>query len=117
MRFAMTTLLICSMSSCGSAPQPEVAEQKAAIAEIRKLGSIVKSADNNPGSPAIEVQFNKITDAGLVHLKGLTRLQLLGLRDTKVTDAGLEHLRRTHQFETYASVLSVVMLARMERSG
>ena len=34
-----------------------------------------------------------MTDAGLEHLKGLTRLQSLNLAETKVTDAGLEHLK------------------------
>ena len=34
----------------------------------------------------------KITDAGLVHLKGLTKLKKLRLDGTQVTDAGLEHL-------------------------
>ena len=33
-----------------------------------------------------------ITDAGLVHLKGLTELQTLGLIDTQITGAGLVHL-------------------------
>ena len=35
----------------------------------------------------------QITDAGLVHLKGLTNLEQLDLVDTKVTDAGLVHLK------------------------
>ncbi len=32
------------------------------------------------------------TDAGLVHLKGLTKLKVLNLQGNKVTDAGLAHL-------------------------
>ena len=35
----------------------------------------------------------KITDAGLVHIKGLTKLQTLDLRGTRITDAGLLHLK------------------------
>ena len=34
----------------------------------------------------------KITDEGLIHLKGLTRLQTLDLQQTAVTAKGLEHL-------------------------
>ena len=34
-----------------------------------------------------------VTDAGLVHLKGLTNLSVLGLDGTQVTDAGLVHLK------------------------
>ena len=35
----------------------------------------------------------KITDAGLVHLKGMTNLDYLDLLETKVTDTGLVHLK------------------------
>ena len=41
----------------------------------------------NPGSGD-----DDITDAGLVHLKGLTELQYLNLANSKVSDAGLVHL-------------------------
>ncbi len=34
----------------------------------------------------------KISDSALVHLKGLTKLQILDLGGTPITDAGLEHL-------------------------
>ena len=33
------------------------------------------------------------SDAGLVHLEGLTNLTILDLRDTQVTDPGLVHLK------------------------
>ena len=39
-----------------------------------------------------ELRDSQVTDAGLVHLKGLTKLRELYLDETKVTDAGLEHL-------------------------
>ena len=35
----------------------------------------------------------KITDEGLVHLKGLTKLEGLWLYDTKITDAGVKSLQ------------------------
>jgi len=35
----------------------------------------------------------QITDAGMVHLKGLTKIEKLGLGSTEVTDAGLVHLQ------------------------
>ena len=35
----------------------------------------------------------RITDAGLIHLKGLTNLHTLSLYRTKITGAGLEHLK------------------------
>ena len=36
----------------------------------------------------------KVTDAGLVHLKGLTKLEVLVLRRTKVTPAGVKQLQQ-----------------------
>ena len=41
----------------------------------------------------------KITDAGMVHLKGLTNLQSLDLRKTKITDAGLVHLKGLNKLQ------------------
>lgn len=36
----------------------------------------------------------KLTDAGLVHLYGLTQLQKLSLKDTKVTPAAVNKLQQ-----------------------
>jgi hypothetical protein len=41
----------------------------------------------------LTLHSTQVTDAGLVHVRGLTRLQGLNLSSTQVTDAGLEHLR------------------------
>ena len=42
----------------------------------------------------------KVTDAGLVHLKGLAQLQSLDLMEHQVTDAGLEHLKGLTQLQS-----------------
>ncbi len=42
----------------------------------------------------------RITDAGLMHLTGLTNLQDLTLSSTKITDAGLVHLKGLTKLET-----------------
>ena len=56
-----------------------------------KLGAKIKR--NEQGDVVgVYLQNTPITDAGLVHLAGLTNLQTLSLRDTPVTDAGLVHL-------------------------
>jgi len=71
-------------------------EQAKAIAEIEKLGGRVTLDEKSPSKPVIGVNLTcslKVTDAGLVHLKGLTTLRSLNLGNTKATDAGLEHLR------------------------
>jgi hypothetical protein len=39
------------------------------------------------------LDYAQVSDAGLVHLKGLTQFQWLSLNGTKVSDAGLVHLR------------------------
>ena len=41
-----------------------------------------------------------ITDAGLVNLKGLTKLESLALWDTQITDAGLVHLKGLTKLES-----------------
>jgi hypothetical protein len=40
----------------------------------------------------VNLSYTQVTDAGLVHLQGLTGLQILGVYNTHVTDAGLAHL-------------------------
>ena len=42
----------------------------------------------------------RVGDAGLAHLKGLTRLQVLNLRGTGVSDAGLVNLKGLTQLQT-----------------
>jgi len=44
---------------------------------------------------------NKVTDAGLVHLKGLTGLRELDLNGIKVTDVGLVHLKGLTNLEWF----------------
>ncbi|PHS04099.1 MAG: hypothetical protein COA78_17000 [Blastopirellula sp.] len=67
-------------------------QQAAAVTEIKKLGGKVEL---NESSEVIQVILSQtqVTDAGLVHLKGLNSLISLGLNDTQITDAGLEHLK------------------------
>ena len=46
------------------------------------------------------IESTNITDAGLEHLKGLTCLQTLELKQPNVTDAGLEHLKGLTQLQS-----------------
>ena len=41
----------------------------------------------------LTLMSTQVTDAGLEHLKGFTRLYCLSLAGTQVTDAGLRHLK------------------------
>jgi hypothetical protein len=45
------------------------------------------------------LEYTKVTDAGLEHLKGLNQLRKLYLSHTQVTDAGLEHLKGLNQLK------------------
>ena len=103
MQKAMSFLVICTMlfggggrtdKSARASKQRSEAE-KGAIAAIRKLGGRVEVDKKQPGNPVVAVflEGTTITDAGLPHLKGLTKLQSLHLLITKVTDAGLIHLK------------------------
>ena len=47
----------------------------------------------------LDLSRTQVTDAGLVHLKGLTGLRRLRLTHTQVTDAGLVHLRGLSQLQ------------------
>ena len=71
-------LLVMGMVGCGGGgPHP-----------FEQLGAWI---ERNEQGEAVYVRLNtiKISDAGLVHLKELTTLHALWLRDTQVTDAGL----------------------------
>jgi hypothetical protein len=50
-----------------------------------------------PDVERLDLYKSSIGDAGLVHLKGLTKLRRLPMGSTKVTDAGLVHLRDLKQ--------------------
>ena len=69
--------------------------QDAVLAAIEKLGGSVGFDEKNPDKPVVDVELSgsKATDASLIHLRGLTRLQRLNLNATKVSDVGLEQLQ------------------------
>jgi hypothetical protein len=64
----------------------------------------------------------RVTDAGLVHLKGLTNLQELNLSGTKVTDGGLMHLKGLGKLQSLSlpnqiTDAGLVHLKRMSKLG
>jgi len=87
----------------------EVRKQRTAVAALEKMGCSVQYSRKTPttvlqrmrkllGEDERSVRWvigqkSQITDAGLVHLGGLTQPEWLTLNATQVTDAGLVHLR------------------------
>ena len=81
MKRLLGLLLVMGMVGCGGA-----------VAELEKLGAKI-TKDDQGQVIRVNLYATRITDAGLVHLKGLTNLQDLKLGGTKITDAGLVHLK------------------------
>lgn len=84
-------LLLCS--GCGQTDE-------SATDSIKALGGIIIRDEtgnvirvNFSGSMIHDLSDRTISDAGLVHLKGLTNLTTLELAGTKISDAGLVHLK------------------------
>lgn len=58
------------------------------------------------GLRELSLKYTNITDAGLVHLRDLTKLYLLDLSHTDVADAGLVHLKELtnlYRLELYST--------------
>jgi len=73
-------------------PAPSKPTSEETIAVIKGLGGKLKF-DKNKAVVSVDLTSVQVTDAGLVHLKGLTKLEKLHLDGTRVTDAGLIHLK------------------------
>ena len=57
------------------------------VAELEKLSA--KISPDGLGRISVTLENTRVSDAGLVHLKGPTEFKALTLNRTKVTDAGL----------------------------
>ncbi len=83
---ALVGLVVCV--GCGpSSPQEK------AIAALRKLGASFEFTRNKE-VVGVVLSGTKVSDAGLVHLKEMTKLERLWLAGTKVTDTGLKKLKQ-----------------------
>ena len=89
---ALVALVVCV--GCGP-PKPT---QEEAVAAIEKLGGKVEVDENND-VVNVNLGGTKITDAGLVYLKGMQKLKVLGLSGSKITDAGMAHLKGLTKLE------------------
>jgi hypothetical protein len=88
----------------------KVQQQRDAVAALEKMGCFVRYEFSGPewlrkllGDRGIrkvtglEGDYSEVTDAAMVHLRGLPELRYLRLPDTKMTDAGLEHIQELSQ--------------------
>ena len=75
--------------------QDSKTEKERAIAEIKKLGGEIEVDTKSPDMPVVGVNLKHVkeVDASLEHLKGLTGLQKLILKDTEVTDDGIVYVK------------------------
>jgi len=76
----------------GAKSKGQQAPRSGVVGLIEELGGRVK-VDENKAVVVLDLNACNFPDAGLVHLKGLTKLEGLGLDYSEVTDAGLEHLK------------------------
>ena len=65
----------------------------APVAELENLRAKITRNDNGE-VVAVNLTVTRVTDAGLVHLKGLTKLESLELGLTKITRAGIAELKQ-----------------------
>ena len=100
----MLFMFVCAVASAWFGWKlDETRREQVVVAEFEKLGGGVLHHEMK-GPDWLAWHFRKVqamglidtqvTDAGLVHLKGLTNLEVLSLEGTQVTDAGLVHLKR-----------------------
>ncbi len=70
------------------------ADEASAIAEIEKLGGVVRqiAQDADDKEAAFHLSGKELTDEGLVHLREIKNLIWLNLANTKISDAGLKHI-------------------------
>ena len=113
MKRLLGLLLVLGMVGCGSqdsavdAPVTEnnpSTSQGQASAAVQKSTPAVAALENmgaeiyrNEQGDVVRVYLSdtQITDAGLVHLQGLTKLASLSLPFIQVTDAGIAELQKT----------------------
>ena len=93
----LTALGVMFCSGCMTEQQTPAAKEDTVDtdgvkARLEKLGAYV-SANEQGEVSGVHLSNPQVTDAGLVHLKGLTSLETLELNNTQITDAGLVHLK------------------------
>ena len=82
-----------------SAPNDNGEVKAIGLAGDRATDALLVHLKELPKLQELWLNRAKITDAGLVHLKELINLKILHLRNTPITDAGLVHLKELTKLE------------------
>jgi len=92
------TLAVFSLALAGFAIVSLTETSPISEIEIEKLGGKITRQFVYFGAVTyVDLSDTDVTDEHLVHLKDLTRLELLWLSNTQITDAGLAHLKHLTQ--------------------
>ena len=67
---------------------------------LERIGKLPNLQSLSLGTYVGNMRAPSLTNAGLAHVQGLTRLRKLKIGETSITDAGLVHLASLHQLES-----------------
>ena len=103
-QFSLKTLLVvvtlfCVMAGWGSWRIQQVRSDQRILARLSEFGPVSAAYNNWGRVEGLHLTNQRVTDAELACLKGLTDLQGLSLHSTDITDAGLEHLKGLKNLE------------------
>jgi hypothetical protein len=112
-------MLTALVALIAAASDDQKSKQERVIATVKRLKGEIQYVNEKPGNPVfritlegqevtdddlmdldgfpdlkeLRIGWSKITDSGLKHIRGLTKLEVLHLdNDTNVTDTGIKHL-------------------------
>ena len=95
MRAVLAATLVCFASTLAYCAGAEEGETKPTPPEVIDAIKKLEGRVTVDKGTVVDLWLfsSRVTDAGLVHLKGLTNLEKMHLWDTAITDAGLVHLK------------------------
>ena len=95
-RRRLASLLACGLLVLPARGQAGDAEQGRALAQVLEMNGTVRRDETKPGTAVVGVDLSstEISDAGLKHLEGLTKLETLIVPPERVSTEAREHLRR-----------------------
>jgi len=93
-------ILLAAMLAIGLSPHAR-ADEKEALAAIKKIGGTVHLMAGNRTDWKVEFHLGgrSLTDEGLAHVAALNDVASLNVRDTKITSGGLVHLKGLTKLE------------------